>query len=76
METVTCQVCRATATVGWSGGERRIIPNRDEMKDRCKHWPPAKQGGFMGALITGCEHLEQSVMMTAAFARRAPRPIS
>jgi hypothetical protein len=73
METMTCQICGAAAMVG---ADRSITPNRAEMEARCKHWPPVNQQGFAGALITGCEHLDQAVRMAAAFARRPPRPIS
>jgi hypothetical protein len=69
-ETVTCQVCGATAIVRDSGGRRSTERNLKEMRERCQNWPPPKVHG----LVTGCEHLDQAAMMARARARRV-RPL-
>jgi hypothetical protein len=66
MEKVTCQICGATAIVREIGGGRSTEENWEEMKERCRNWPPPKVHGF----VTGCEHLDQAAMMARARARR------
>jgi hypothetical protein len=70
METVTCQVCRATAVVRQIGGGYTTEENQAEMRERCRYWPPPKVHGF----VTGCEHLDQAVMMASLMATRV-RPL-
>lgn len=70
METVTCQVCGATAVVRQVGGKYSTGANHKEMEERCENWPPPKVHGF----VTGCEHLDQATMMASIRARRV-RPL-
>lgn len=71
METATCQACGATAAVRRIAGNLHTDPDYASMQARCKNWPPPQPHGF----VTGCENLDQAVMMTSVAARRPPRPI-
>lgn len=70
METVTCQMCGATAVVRQIGGRYSTEENIAQMREHCRNWPPPKVHGF----VTGCEHLDQAAMM-AKIRRRRVRPL-
>jgi hypothetical protein len=70
MEKVTCQICGATAILRETKGRRSTEEDLEEMKERCRNWPPPKVHGF----VTGCEHLDQAAMMAMTRARQV-RPL-